>query len=88
MKNSLWHVCSLIVQYEPQQARSVRARINHIAQTEVVACNDEAYKYVVLMESDDTALLYQRMESIHDIPGVLAVSLVYHQQDELTEDLT
>lgn len=88
MKDSLWHVCSLVVQYEPQQAQSVHKQISQIAQTEIVASNDQAYKYVVLMESDDTALLYQRMESIHDIPGVLAASLVYHQQDELTEDLT
>ena len=57
-------------------------------EAEVVATNEQECKFVVLMESEDSDLLYQKIESIQEIPGVLTVSLVYHQQDEQIGDLT
>ncbi|CAK7015951.1 chaperone NapD [Saezia sanguinis] len=86
MTQPIWHVCSLVVQCVPEQLAAVTERISEIPEAEVFATNEEGCKLVVLMESDDADLLYQKMQSIQeDIPGVLAVSLVYHQQDEEAE---
>jgi len=82
MADSTWHVCSLIVQYAKEQAAVVRTNILAIPEAEIVTANEEECKYVVLMESEDSPLLYRQIESMQDIPGVLAVSLVFHQQDE------
>ncbi|KFC97599.1 NapD family periplasmic nitrate reductase component [Leminorella grimontii ATCC 33999 = DSM 5078] len=38
------------------------------------------------MQAEDADALYAQIESARDIAGVLAVSLVYHQQDEQGED--
>lgn len=86
MTDSTWHVCSLIVQFKKEHAETVKTDILAIPEAEIVASNDEECKYVVLMESENSSLLYKQIESMQDIPGVLAVSLVYHQQDEQTED--
>lgn len=34
------------------------------------------------MESHDQGVLLERMEAARNIPGVLVLSLVYHQQDQ------
>ena len=86
MTDSTWHVCSLIVQFSKEQAAAVKVAILAIPEAEIVATNEDGCKYVVLMESEDSTLLYQQIESMQDISGVLAVSLVYHQQDDQTED--
>lgn len=86
MSISVWHVCSLIVQYQPNQKDQVVDAISMQHGAEIVGINEQECKSVVLLEADDAGVLYQKMESIQDIEGVLAVSLVYHQQEEQPED--
>lgn len=86
MSISVWHVCSLIVQYQPNQKDQVVDAISMQHGAEIVGINEQECKSVVLLEADDASVLYQKMESIQDIEGVLAVSLVYHQQEEQPED--
>lgn len=87
MGTSNWHICSLIIQYHHSFAQSVKEEISAIPEAEVVTQNNAEQTYVVVMESEDHDLLYQKIQSLHDISGVLAVSLVYHQQEESTEDV-
>lgn len=86
MPEPIWQVCSLIVQFTPEHKDKVSIQLLEIPQTEIVATNEQECKFVVLMESGDTDSLYKQMESIQNMTGVLAVSLVYHQQDEQPED--
>lgn len=86
MPEDVWHVCSLIVQFAPEHKDHVSQNLLEIPKTEIVGINTQECKFVVLMESTSADSLYDKMQSIQCIAGVLAVSLVYHQQDEQPED--
>lgn len=85
MSKDTWHVCSLVVQSSAELLAAVSQSITDIPEAEVVTVSEDGCKLVVVMQSDDADLLYQKIESIQYIDGVLAVSLVYHQQDESIE---
>ncbi|MCZ7835769.1 chaperone NapD [Atlantibacter hermannii] len=84
--SSEWHVSSLFVQTRPDATESVTQLINAMANTEVAASEETTGKLVVVMEAASSAALIERIESARNLAGVLAVSLVYHQQDEQGEE--
>ena len=77
-----WHVCGLVVQGEPQKIMQIQTALLAIPHTEIPLADDTAGKLVVLMQSDQQRILFDNMESVKHIDGVLDVSLAYHQQDE------
>lgn len=86
MSNEMWHVCGLVVQAKPEAVPAVAEALAAIPETEVAATEQEKGKLVVVMQSEDSNALLDRIESARNVAGVLAVSLVYHQQDEQGED--
>lgn len=84
--SSEWHVSSLFVQTRPDATKSVTQLLNAMANTEVAASEETTGKLVVVMEAASSAALIERIESARNLAGVLAVSLVYHQQDEQGEE--
>ncbi|EHC36528.1 Periplasmic nitrate reductase component NapD, partial [Salmonella enterica subsp. enterica serovar Alachua str. R6-377] len=46
----------------------------------------ESGQLIVVVEADQSETLMQTIESVRNVEGVLAVSLVYHQQDEQGEE--
>lgn len=84
--SSEWHVSSLFVQTRPDATESVTQVLNAMANTEVAASEEATGKLVVVMEAANSAALIERIESARNLAGVLAVSLVYHQQDEQGEE--
>lgn len=86
MSNS-WHVCSLVVQVNPNQVESIKDALCAMPDTEIPGANEEEGKLIVVMQGADDGLLYKRIESVREVPGVLAVSLVYHQQDDEGEEI-
>lgn len=86
VSNGEWHVCSLIVQVELKRLAAVSDILSARCNTEVVGDKKEEGKLIVVMQADNSDVLYANIESIRDIKGVLAVSLVYHQQDEQVEE--
>ena len=86
MSNEMWHVCGLVVQAKPEAVPAVAEALAAMPETEVVATEQEKGKLVVVMQSEDSNALLDRIESARNVAGVLAVSLVYHQQDEQGED--
>jgi len=84
--SSEWHVSSLFVQTRPDATESVTQLLNAMANTEVAASEEATGKLVVVMEAACSAALIERIESARNLAGVLAVSLVYHQQDEQGEE--
>ncbi|WP_282807673.1 chaperone NapD [Hafnia alvei] len=86
MSNEMWHVCGLVVQAKPETVPAVAEALAAMPETEVAATEQEKGKLVVVMQSEDSNALLDRIESARNVAGVLAVSLVYHQQDEQGED--
>lgn len=81
-----WHVCSLIFQVRPEAIETVSKTLCALPGTEIPGVNSDEGKLIVVMQAEDADALYAQIESARDIAGVLAVSLVYHQQDEQGED--
>lgn len=77
---SEWHVCGVVVQCRPQDISTVKNALQQMEYTDVSAVDENAGKLVVVMESHNQGVLLERMESARNISGVLALSLVYHQQ--------
>lgn len=86
MSNEMWHVCGLVVQAKSEAVPAVADALAAMPETEVAAIEQEKGKLVVVMQSEDSNALLDRIESARNVAGVLAVSLVYHQQDEQGED--
>ncbi|HAD43044.1 chaperone NapD [Plesiomonas shigelloides] len=86
MNNATWHVCGLVVQARPEAVPSVAEALSAFSDTEVAATEPEQGKLVVVVQGSDSAALLDRIESVRNVAGVLAVSLVYHQQDEQGEE--
>ena len=86
MSNEMWHVCGLVVQAKPEAVPAVADALAAMPETEVAAIEQEKGKLVVVMQSEDSNALLDRIESARNVAGVLAVSLVYHQQDEQGEE--
>lgn len=81
-----WHVCGLVVQAHPQHISAVSAALSELAGSEVAATDEPRGKLVVVMEAERSDVLLSQIESARNIEHVLAVSLVYHQQDEQGEE--
>ncbi|AGH73189.1 chaperone NapD [Edwardsiella piscicida] len=86
MSSEIWHVCGLVVQARPQSVEAVAQALSAMEETEVAASEPQQGKLVIVMQSEDSGRLLDRIESVRNVAGVLAVSLVYHQQDEQGED--
>ncbi len=81
-----WHVCGLVVQAHPQNIPAVSAALSELSGSEVAASDAEHGKLVVVIEAARSDVLLRQIESARNIANVLAVSLVYHQQDEEGEE--
>ncbi len=79
-----YHVCSLFVLALEDQRESVKLAVEKLEGAEVPVCN-EVGKMVVVLEGDSKDGLVERFNKIKLLPGVLAVTLVYHQEDGISE---
>lgn len=80
-QNQQWHVCGLVIQVQPTHIHSVMDTLTAVAHTEIPTFDEKTGKIVVVMQSENQRTLLDNMENARNIDGVLAVSLVYHQQD-------
>ena len=53
---------------------------------EVAVSDAPGGQLIVVVEAEDSETLIQTIESVRNVEGVLAVSLVYHQQEEQGEE--
>lgn len=81
-----WHVCGLVVQAHPHNILAVSHALSELPGSEVALTDAGHGKLVVVMEAARSDVLLNQIESARNIAGVLAVSLVYHQQDEQGEE--
>jgi nitrate reductase NapD len=83
--NNEWHVSGLVVQARPEKFPLVIPALLAIPGTEIPVQDPQQGKLVVVMQAAGSRALLEKIESARDLEGVLAVSLVYHQQDEQNE---
>ncbi|MCW8328865.1 chaperone NapD [Photobacterium sp. SDRW27] len=79
-----YHVCSLVVYTSAGQTEFVKKAIENLKGAEVPVSN-EVGKMVVVLEGDSRDGLVERFDKIKNLPGVITVTLVYHQMDEKSE---
>ncbi|BAN97357.1 napD family protein [Plautia stali symbiont] len=79
--NDSWHVCGLVIQARPTAIAAVRQALLNFADSDIAA--EDAARGT--LGTADSATLLSNIEATRNIPNVLAVSLVYHQQDEIEE---
>ncbi|WP_127959968.1 chaperone NapD [Serratia microhaemolytica] len=83
--NNEWHVSGLMVQARPEMFPTLIPALLTIPETEIPAQDQQQGKLVVVMQAASSQQLLENIESARNLDGVLAVSLVYHQQDEQGE---
>ena len=79
-----WQVCSLVVQAKSERISDISTQLN--AGCEVAVSDAPSGQLIVVVEAEDSETLIQTIESVRNVEGVLAVSLVYHQQEEQGEE--
>lgn len=83
--NDSWHVCGLVIQARPTAIAAVRQALLYLADSDIAAEDAARGTLALTLGAADSATLLSNIEATRNIPDVLAVSLVYHQQDEIEE---
>ena len=83
--NDSWHVCGLVIQARPTAIAAVRQALLNFADSDIAAEDAARGTLALTLGAADSASLLSNIEATRNIPDVLAVSLVYHQQDEIEE---
>ncbi|EJO8637555.1 chaperone NapD [Escherichia coli] len=81
-----WQVCSLVVQAKSERISDISTQLNAFPGCEVAVSDAPSGQLIVVVEAADSETLIQTIESVRNVEGVLAVSLVYHQQEEQGEE--
>ncbi|HWA48855.1 MAG TPA: chaperone NapD [Dongiaceae bacterium] len=71
------HISSLVVHARPELAADISARIAQLPGADIQPC-DVAGKLIVVLETPGTAEIVERLNFIHDLPGVISAALIYH----------
>ena len=83
--NDSWHVCGLVMQARPTAIAAVRQALLNFADRAIAAEDAARGTLALTLGAANSAALLSNIEATRNIPDVLAVSLVYHQQDEIEE---
>ncbi|RME34502.1 MAG: glutamate synthase [Gammaproteobacteria bacterium] len=75
------NISGIVVRARPERREQVCSRLERLDGVEVHASSEEG-KLVVTVEATGERQLTERVMNIESVPGVLAVSLVYHQYEE------
>lgn len=85
--------CTLTGKFAARSCRPKSERISDISTQlnafpgcEVAVSDAPSGQLIVVVEAEDSETLIQTIESVRNVEGVLAVSLVYHQQEEQGEE--
>ncbi|EFH6436485.1 chaperone NapD [Escherichia coli] len=81
-----WQVCSLVLQAKSERISDISTQLNAFLGCEVAVSDAPSGQLIVVVEAEDSETLIQTIESVRNVEGVLAVSLVYHQQEEQGEE--
>ena len=74
------NIAGVVVRTQPHDMERVARGLSRLDGVEVHACHEEG-RMVVTVESDDVKSAGDTVVALHDVPGVLAASLVYQQSE-------
>ena len=72
------HISSLLVHVSPERQQEITDRIAGLPGIEL-APSPKPGKLIVTLETANTFEIMDRLEAIHNMAGVVAAALVYHQ---------
>ncbi len=75
------NICGCLVHITPGQDASARAAMEAIAGVEVHAASEDG-RLVVVVEDTDTKFASETIVALHQIPGMLSVTLSFHHFEE------
>ena len=81
-----WQVVSLVVQAKGQHMAAISTQLADVPGCDVALSDEASGQMIVVVEAEQHETLMQKIESVRNVKDVLAVSLVYHQQDEQGEE--
>jgi nitrate reductase NapAB chaperone NapD len=77
----LFDITGLVVRTPPAKAKAIAASLSELKGVEVHAIGDEGNLVVTVEELDGEKHALKTIETINNMPGVLATSLVYHHDE-------
>ncbi len=75
------NICGCIVHVLPEKAAGIRPGLEEIEGVEVHAGTEDG-RFVVVVEDTDTRRASEIIMDLHQIPGVISVTLTYHHFEE------
>lgn len=77
------NICGCLVHVAPDAVSTVRPVIDAMTGAEIHAAGDDG-RLVVVVEDTEAKLASDTIMDLHQIPGVIAVTLNYHHFEDLT----
>ncbi|MDA7964429.1 chaperone NapD [Ruegeria sp.] len=78
------NICGCLVHVTPDAALRAQETIENVEGAEVHAASDDG-RLVVVVEDTDDRLASETIMDLHQIPGVISLSLTYHHFEDLAE---
>ena len=78
------NICGCLVHAAPALAGTVRRTIEEMDGAEVHA-EDDGGRLVVVVEDTPNAFASDHIMALHQIPGVISVTLTYHHFEDLSQ---
>ena len=75
------NISGVLVRAYPENIESVTESLNAFEGVEVHGSNTDG-RMVVTVEQDNAGQLSELLTRMHDVPGVLSASMIYHQFEE------
>ena len=79
------NISSLLIHVQPQGAEHVRAQLEQLPGVEVHAVTAEG-RLIVTVEKGNDQEMTRAFEQLGAIPGVQAITLVYHHSEPLEDE--
>lgn len=78
------NICGCLVHVAPERASAARVALEAVDGVEVHAESEDA-RFVVVVEDTDTRLASEIIMDLHQIAGVISLTLTYHHFEDLSE---
>lgn len=78
------NICGCLVHVAPDTLLRAKETIQSVAGVEVHAASDDG-RLVVVVEDTEDRLASETIMDLHQVPGVISLSLTYHHFEDLAE---
>lgn len=78
------NICGCLVHVAPESTQSARDTIARVDGVEIHAASEDG-RMVVVVEDTDDRLASETIMDLHQVPGVISLTLTYHHFEDLAE---